>query len=493
MNDWTFVTADDEELNAVLAGRGTVRGYPWPRRTVRRIGLSNEVGVLILEDGAQRTRPGALVVSEDASRRLFGRYAQLRSDLSPLSAWAHILEPEHFELLQNDARSPSGSVTRTANLEGFEAAWIGLAVAEALIRSERPLSQLKLAACLATPTFALARAHALWPKETIESVLRRYDQCQRLIRSSEGPPNRLREPLMDIWSVLIALSTPMPHALSPDLRDVLQASAHLMMARQSGESEAHAIQTALDQPQTEFLRRLDSTPPEARVKEFDRLVSAIEESRSPRERANLLYAAGYLVTVLAGGSPSLGMAERLLYRWPQITAWAYVLGSMGETVTWTSGFDGLGRLVARELSRPFRLDEPPTSDFALVEANIVVDRGLSDPLVHLRIKQARVLSVALLPGVNVSVPISETSPAEARSVPRASGTVERSTSARASSDPMAVLAKALAPYLVEPMRALLGAPETSEEPASASARSSRSRGAKRDAQLPLGVDRDRIR
>lgn len=492
MNDWTFVTADDEELNTVLSGRGIVRGYPWPRRTVRRLSLNHEVGVLVREDGARGTRPGALVVSDDGSRRLFGRYAQLRSDLSPLSAWTHILEPEHFELLQNEPRSASDAITRMPNLEGFEAAWIGLTVAEALIRSERPLAQLKLAACLATPTFALARAHALWPKETIDSVLRRYDQCQKLIRSGEGPPNRLREPLMDIWSVLAALSTPMPHSLSPHLRDILQASARLMMARKSGQSEVDAIQDALDLPQTEFLRRLESASAEMRVKEFDRLVHAIESSGSPQERANLLFAAGYLVTVLAGGSPSLGIAERLLNRWPQITAWAYVLGSIGETITWTSGFDGLGRLVARELSRPFRLDEPPTSDFALAEANIVVDRALSDPLVHLRIKQSRVLSVALLPGVNVAVPITEATPVDTRPPPRTTESIGRTVTTRNSLDPMAILADALAPYLVERIKDLIG-PPTSSEPTVSSPRSSRSRGAKRDAQLPFGADRDRIR
>lgn len=492
MNDWTFVTADDEELNTVLSGRGQVRGYPWPQRTVRRLSFNDEVGVLVRENGGPGNRPGALVVSDEASRRLFGRYAQLRSDLSPLSAWTHILEPEHFELLQSESSSALGGIARLPSLAGFEAAWIGLTVAEALIRSERPLAQLKLAACLATPTFALARAHALWPKETIESVLRRYDQCQKLIRSAASPPNRLREPFMDIWAVLAALSTPMPNAVSPGLRDVFQASGRLMMARRKGQNEADAIQDELALPQTEFLRRLESAPPEARVKEFDRLVQAIETSRVPRERTNLLFAAGYLVTVLAGGSPSLGIAERLLPRWPQITAWAYVLGSIGETVTWTSGFDGLGRLVARELSRPFRLDEPPTSDFALAEANVVVDRGLSDPLVHLRIKQSRVLSVALLPGVNIAVPVAEPTSVDTRP-PRTAEPMARTANVRSSPDPMAILAEALAPHLIERFKELMGVPSAPQPSTESSSRSSRSRGAKRDAELPLDVGRDRTR
>lgn len=489
MNDWTLVTADDEELNEILSGRGSRQGYPWPRRTNRRINLDREVGVLIQES----TRPGgerpvALVVSDEASRRLFGRYAQLRSDLSPLSAWTHILDPGQFDHLQNDFSSADHPPQCLPTLSGFEAAWVGLSVAEALMLSDRPLSQLKLVACLATPSFALARAHALWPNETIESVLRRYDHCQRLIRANEGPPNRLREPLMDVWRALIAVSSPLTKDPAPELREIVRALSQLQSARAAGIDAAEAVSAALDLPQTNFLLRLEDMPPEMRVREFDRLVEAIDASGSRRERSGLLFAAGYLVTVVAGGSPSLGLAEKLFTRWPQITAWAYVLGSVGEAITWTSSFDGLGRLVARELLRPFRLDEAPTSDFALMEAAMLVDRGLSDPLVHLRVKQSRVLSVALLAGVNIAVPITEPFVAETRHAPQRSDAVTR-PNARMDLEPMALLAEALAPHLLERFKELLGPEATAESPR----RSSRSRGVKREAQLPLGVDRYRDR
>jgi hypothetical protein len=111
--------------------------------------------------------------------------------------------------------------------------------------------------------------------------------------------------------------------------------------------------------------------------------------------------------VAAGGKPSLKLAETLSNRWPEITAWAYAIGGIGEDVFWTSGFDGLGRLVARELTRAFRLDEPPTCDLTLEEAAVLIDTKLSDPLVHLRIKQARIVTIAVLPGVNVFVSIAE--------------------------------------------------------------------------------------
>ena len=88
---------------------------------------------------------------------------------------------------------------------------------------------------------------------------------------------------------------------------------------------------------------------------------------------------------------------------------------IGERITWTSGFDGLGRLIARELDRPLRLDEAPTCDFALDEAIVLADRELKKPLVHLRIKQAKVVSVSLFAGVNIAIPIVDTATIEATS------------------------------------------------------------------------------
>jgi hypothetical protein len=64
-------------------------------------------------------------------RRLCGRYAQLRSDFSPLSSWCHLLTPKLF--------APMESVLRVASLQGLEAAWVGLTIAEALLSVDKPL------------------------------------------------------------------------------------------------------------------------------------------------------------------------------------------------------------------------------------------------------------------------------------------------------------------------------------------------------------------
>lgn len=172
-------------------------------------------------------------------------------------------------------------------------------------------------------------------------------------------------------------------------------------------------------------------------------LNATGGDRESLRRNALLLLAGYLATVAAGGAPSLALAEGVAQRWPEVTAWAYAVGGIGENVVWTSSFDGLGRLVARELMRTLRIDDPPTCDFALDEGAILADSKLADPLVHLRVK-ARIATVALVPGVNIAIPTADAPTQEL-------GRRETPASARQgesfSGNPMAVLAEAMWPHL----------------------------------------------
>jgi hypothetical protein len=244
-------------------------------------------------------------------------------------------------------------------------------------------------------------------------------------------------------------------ATSPDLappselRSVITALQELRSARAEGnKQEAYCVAKPLLSfvPEAAAFERLTELTPEMRLRLFDKLVEGLHSSGEPsvQRRTALALLAGYLATVAAGGATSLALAENHASRWPEITAWAYLIGGIGERVIWTSSFDGLGRLVARELLRPLRLDEPPSCDFALEEVTVLADSSLADPLVHLRIKQARLVTVALFPGVNISIPISE-SPIQNIGKHDTNRQVRnQDSSAR---DPMITLADALWPHI----------------------------------------------
>ena len=366
-------------------------------------------------------RPFVVVPQHDDLRRLCIRYAQLRPDLSPLSSWAHLITEELFGQISSLSIEPNG--------EDFVAAWAGLVVAEAMLTSERHFSAINLSTCLATSTFAVARTHALWPDISESISLRRLDVAKSLCGGALLPERhalkqaQVRDAFQPIWSALINLHE-ISHGKDPSDNDFIAKSLLILTAaRQSkGDDEAKAFGKSLLAfvPEAGELARLSQMPPETRLNFFDHLIerlsAATREDRQP-EAACLSLIAGYLATVAAGGEPTLSLAEEVSEQFPTVLAWAYAIGGLGENVVWTSSFDGLGRLVARELQRPFRLDEPPSSDLSLDEAVCLVDNKLSDPYIYLKLKRS-VANISILPGVNVSVPTSFGQPKIVEKQPR---------------------------------------------------------------------------
>lgn len=483
-NHYSFAAVDEGDLDQLMAGHEIVPAVSFGAGEYRPPVKNGQIGVLWRKIGERdvTAQPLLLVAHDEDLRRLCGRYAQLRSDLAPLTSWCHLFTPERFQLVNE--------LTREPDLSDLQAAWAGLVVAEALLLSELPIANVRIPACLATQTFAMARAIALWGNIDLQSIRVRHDSAARLFRSEprdDARVNRISGALLPIWTALSCMSGADRNMRSApgELEAILSSLEALKLYRaEKGEGpEARAVLRPLISimPISEELLGLDGASAEVRVQFFDSVVSTLENSAkdAPWTRAAMTLVAGYIVTVAAGGTASLTMAERVARRWPEITAWAYVLGSIGERVTWSSAFDGLGRLVSRELMRKARFDEPPPCDFALDEASILADRALSDPLVHLRIKQARVVSVALLPGVYVSVAIGEQPTATGRA----------STYAHPETAPagniLAALADALWPYFESKVKASRGLQDGSDS-------QSRSKSGKRQGsqtQLPWSDSR----
>jgi hypothetical protein len=486
--EYKYTMADETELDELLSGREVSGSTRWPQGPKPSKPRAGSVGV-IWRGEDQTVRPLVLIINEDDIRRLCGRYAQLHSDLSPLTAWCHVLTPRFFEPLESLVRNP--------DLGGLQAAWIGLVVAEAVLLAELPLGRIKISACLATHSFAIARANALWNHLTVEDITRRFDNASRLLKienlaqRAEGRAGRIRSSLQPIWDALIALSQNRSSYRPSEMEPIVSALQALISARSIKEPQEadKLIRPLLPYvPEAEALEQLADLVPEARLRVFDKLVEGLDRSETAREklRHNALgLLAGYLATVAAGGSPSLSLTEGHASRWPEITAWAYLTGGLGEKIVWTSSFDGLGRLVARELLRPSRLDEPPTCDFALDEAAALVDAKLADPLVHLKVKQARLLTVELVPGVNVCIPIGE---ANLQGASKPDTTRPARVPESSPPDAIGALVEAMWPHIRARMEDYLSGPQRHDYSAREDENTQRNRGKRKanQPQLPLG-------
>ena len=426
-----FTVASDSELNDLAAGVNAGYASRWSGKRLDTKISAGTTGVFWQERKGSSgvIKPVALVVREADGRRLFGRFSQLHGDLSPITTWCHVLSPRHLEVLD--------SPTRMASLSGFEAAWAGLIVAEAIVLAGAPPAGLKTFSCFATQSWAIARSRSLWPNTSVEEACERLYEARRLTRGDESRLARLRQPFQPVWSVLAAVSD--GGSFDRSLQPLVTAIRVLADARAYKDKDelaqfANSVGEVLPD-ESRILSELPSMGPEDRLGFFDLLVSRIateDDSLTDIRRTALAFMAGYVATKAAGGSASLGLATDLARDYPQIAAWAYAIGGVGEHVTWTASFDGLGRLIVRELLRPFRLDDQPDCDFSLDEGLVLADAALSDPLVHLRIKQGRNLAITIYPGVNVTVPLPE-QVAEQRPVRRASSS--ESASSRSASIP----------------------------------------------------------
>ena len=406
-----YVKVTNRELDALLRGDSVSEVVDEDFR--QSVSLrSEETGVFLFPGSHANVpaRPLALVVQEQDVRRLCGRYAQLRTDLSPLTAWCHLLVPETLRCLDGVAHEP--------RLGGTDAAWSGLAIAEAMLLTGMPTAKVRVSACLASATYAIGRTKALWRDLPLDVVFERFESANKLCRSRASSQRiqsrtlQVRSSLRPMWSCLSALVDDSPASTDHDLLplvDALLALRHARARRVPDEAALFVRPLLHAVPEARPFEQLQEIPPEARLSLFDTLAGTLKDTHENAllRRNALALSAAYLSTVAAGGAASLALVESDANRWPELTAWAYLVGGIGESVTWTSAFDGLGRLVTRELQRRLRLDEPPTCDFAYDEALVLWDGELTDPLVRLRIKQARVLTVALFPGVNVSIPVAD--------------------------------------------------------------------------------------
>ena len=414
--DYRYFTASEGDLDKLLRGENVagISDGDFLASVPLHMG---ETGVLVTlgRTSDEPLRPLAVVCHDEDVRRLCGRYAQLRTELSPLTAWCHLLTPTFHRSLDGVEHQPKFGCT--------EAAWSGLVVAETLLLTGKALANIRISACLASATYAIGRTKALWGDLAFDAIFERFELANKLCRGKGAAPrnqarmSQVQSSFLPMWSCLSALSDDSKESGDSDIFPLVMALRALQQARAcSDPGEAGQLVRPLLKivPEARSFERLTEMAPEARLKLFDELVATFRETDAEaRVRRNALaLTTGYLATVAAGGSASLALVEDCADRWPELTGWAYLIGGIGERITWSSGFDGLGRLIARELQRPLRLDEPPTCDFAFDEAIVLLDTELKEPLVHLRIKQAKVLSVALFPGVNIAIPIVDTAAVE---------------------------------------------------------------------------------
>ena len=223
----SYTVATKDELDDLLQGKEAGSPTDLGKSNFQQV-TSGLTGVLWMgRRGNENVQPLVLVVRQEDQRLLFGRYATLRSDLSPLTAWCHILTPQRFDYLDSLDQDPE--------FGGLEAAWAGLVIAEAHLLTKRPTNDIRISACLATNSFAVARATALWiPPPHPLDIAEKCDAARQLVRPLEREDSgggRLNSALVPIWYSLRGLSDHCEGYVPPEIQPIVSSLRALVNAR----------------------------------------------------------------------------------------------------------------------------------------------------------------------------------------------------------------------------------------------------------------------
>lgn len=336
-------------------------------------------------------RPCAIAVRDDDRDELFSWANSYHRDLSPLTSWCHVLSPREVENLVNVRRL-------NADLSGLEAAWAGASIAEAMILAKRGYETITLPSCLATDTFAIGRSAALYGARggAIETTDRLDRVREKLTKSQE----RWRPASSFVIGVLMRL-LPDPQPTTSWLQEQLLRACGIMRSQSTEGREVPSrlvleeISRALPQPSP--VDHLDELSAEQRVRLLREMPAWLGSVKQDDVRHLIFFTAGYVISRIGAAERDLRLAEIFENGYPNVLTWAAVIGSLGASTYWSDAFGGIGRLVARELSRSFDLTDAPNSDISADEFLAIAGADRGAPKFRTALRQ--IASISLRPGV----------------------------------------------------------------------------------------------
>lgn len=403
-----MMMSDQDTFQAVVGRQDlsmVLRGHRPPSATLMRergasLRLSKRDALVIWSGPSQR--PCAIYIGNDDYHELFAWLYTFHRDLVPITSWCHVLPVSEMGRL-----GASGS--READLVGFEAAWTGAIIAEAMILSQRSFEDINLASCFATESYAIGRTAALYgAKAALSEPLDQLEMVRA--RSQRSGDNKARLRARIGTEVLLRLLPDAPPPPNGTIALLVEACRSLSTKTHSAVDDPELSRLFLDDisarvPELSLVGHLSGMSAEDRVRLLRHLRSLIA-TVDPESRQVLVFLAGYVLSRIGGAERDLRLAETFASAHDEVLTWATILGGLGVETYWTDAFNGIGRLVSRELLRPFRLADSPTCDIA-VDEFLVLESGEPSPRSKFRTSSRNVAMLALRAGVVVNTLISE--------------------------------------------------------------------------------------
>jgi hypothetical protein len=128
----------------------------------------------------------------------------------------------------------------------------------------------------------------------------------------------------------------------------------------------------------------------------------VDHIQDESQRRVVEFMIGYIASKVGGGWRNIDLAMEWSKIAPLAPVWFGIVHSLSEREIYGARFDGVSRLVLRELECLFHLRERPKSDISVEELQVAVSSNLKEKI-QFRTANSRAVLVELLPGVPFTV------------------------------------------------------------------------------------------
>lgn len=361
--------------------------------------------VSLLFGSRDSARPILIVVPATEQRDVLARVGNFGKELAPLSQWLRVVTPDWARRLVEGPVSPT--------VDDLTPAWVGAIIGEVLARESTKPSDVSMNWIYSSATFSIARCKILWPG--IRSNDRVADDVQEARLLMRADSLQVPSGLVRICGYLSDLhfSSSVSNTKKVGDNGIRRALGDL---QNTSTLSPDTVERLADEvPDLKELSIIDSIGPEDRVRLFDQLIGVLREKgnrQSPIGRECLQFGIGYVVGRIGAGEANLDLLDEVRIDHPETMVWAAMLPALYRPFFWGKAFDGLGRLVLRELVKPLHPEDMPSVDISLDELRATMNPKVDYKRLPFRTAQKGIAAIEIVPGVVHTIGLHRSPPTE---------------------------------------------------------------------------------
>jgi len=341
--------------------------------------------------------PDFMVVNDSDLADTHAWLSSFLNALAPITQWCRVWALSDFRDSIDAREKPDLGPSLTP--------WVGAILAECTVQGNGPvnLKDLSGTAALTSACFSAARAASVWgPAAQLPEIARRHDDLS--VRLRDGSRRIAATQMLPMWYVLSHEQwRGRPPAEERALRPIRLA---LEYAISSGAERSPAIGEATRLLMEEYdlpeLLRCGSGPQTQRVEALDKLGTRLQDGPKSGAVDAILGFGASLIDPGAAVLPDL--LRRYSSTFPMAQLWAGAFAGAWSPFRVLTEFQGLGRIITKELMRDSDVFAKPHGDIGYDELTRWIGSSAGGK-VPVRGMVARTLNVEILPGVTAPFPV----------------------------------------------------------------------------------------